>query len=207
MYAEDLALVRKILNGDERAFNAFFDQYYGRAYRFCQRRVSDNHAEDIAMDTINQALRRIETYRGEASLLTWVYQVARSQLSAHFRREAKHQPVVLIDDSDQLRAEVESLAQAVSESPESQLARDQQHHIVHSMLDQLPGNYGDLLELKYIEGLSVQEIADQLGSTAVSVQSSLARARRAFRSTYDSVQNQLATLVPVTAARSTAGET
>ena len=207
MYQTDKQLVKQILKGNERAFESFFNLYYTRMFRFCQRRVSDTDAEDIAMQTIQQAIRRIETYRGDASLLTWLYHVARSQLSAHFRREAKHQPVVLFEDNESLRQEVEAQANDDVDSPESAHIVKQNHNLIHSLLDQLPANYGDLLEWKYIEGLSINEIAARLGSNSVAVQSSLARARRAFRRSYDKVQLHLGDVVSTTNKTGNTGAT
>lgn len=194
-FAKDQALVNQVLKGEQSAFDAFFHQYFSRIYRFCAKRVPPNDAEDIAMNAIAQALRRMETYRGEASLLTWVYQIARSQVSAYFRREAKHQPVVLFEDNESLRQEVEALAADYQNTPEFEEMANQRQRLIHSILDQLPSNYGDLLEWKYVQGLSVQEMAERLGVNAVSIQSSLARARRAFKSSYAKVQENLDSVV------------
>jgi RNA polymerase sigma-70 factor (ECF subfamily) len=194
-FGKDLALAKQVLKGKEAAFDAFFNQYYTRMYRFCAKRVSQNDAEDIAMKTIAQALRRMETYRGEASLLTWVYQIARSQISAHFRREAKHQPVVMFEDNEALRQEVEALADDYLNSPESEEMASQRQQLIHSILDQLPSNYGDLLEWKYVQGLSVNEIAERMNVNPVSIQSSLARARRAFKASYAKVQEHLGDVI------------
>lgn len=190
-YSKDRALAKQVLNGKQEAFDDFFNQYYTRMYRFCAKRVPQNDAEDIAMNTIAQALRRMETYRGEASLLTWVYQIARSQVSAYFRQEAKHQPVVLFEDNEALRQEVEALADDTLNSPESEEMANQRQQLIHSILDQLPSNYGDLLEWKYVQGLSVSEMAERLSVNNVSVQSSLARARKAFKASYAKVQEHL----------------
>ncbi|MFK7913225.1 MAG: RNA polymerase sigma factor [Pseudomonadales bacterium] len=194
MYEEDKALVKGLLKGAEQSFNAFFELYYPRTFRFCQRRVPEQDAEDIAMKTINQAMRRIETYRGEASLMTWIYQIARSQLSSHFRESSRKMPLVLIEDSESLRQEVAAMAGDIANTPESATAQAQHQHMIHSMLDALPNHYGDLLEMKYIEGLSVPEIAERIGSSDVSVQSALARARRSFKTSYEKIQRGVSEL-------------
>ena len=87
MYEEDKKLAKQLIGGNERAFDAFFNEYYARVFRFCLRRVHEDDAEDIAIETMRHAIKRIETYRGEASLITWIYQVTRSQVSAHYKRQ------------------------------------------------------------------------------------------------------------------------
>lgn len=190
MHKEDLKLAKQLLSGGERVFDAFFDQYYARVYRFCLRRVSESEAEDIALETMRQAMRRIETYRGEASLLTWLCQIARSQVSAFYKRAQKHKDLVLIEDSEQVQAQVAAMTSTLAADPEA-LQESQQHkHLIHFMLDSLPGDYGRVLEWKYIEGFSVEEIAARLESSPTAIQSMLARARTAFRRAYTEITEQ-----------------
>ena len=63
--------------------------------------------------------------------------------------------------------------------------------VVQLTLDYLPDRYGKALELKYLEGLTVEEIAEQLGDGVVAVQSLLARARAAFRKGFAEVRREL----------------
>ena len=80
------------------------------------------------------------------------------------------------------------------ETPEEAWASANRQALVHTLLDALPGDYGDILEWKYIEGLSVDEIADRLSTTGLAIQSRLARARRAFRSHFAGTELDLSTL-------------
>ncbi len=59
--------------------------------------------------------------------------------------------------------------------------------IASTFLDRLPTRYGDALEMKYVEGLSVAEIGVELGIGTIAAQSLLARARVAFRDAVESV--------------------
>jgi RNA polymerase sigma-70 factor (ECF subfamily) len=198
VHKEDIELAKQLMRGKEQAFNSFFNLYYARVFRFCMRRASEADAEEIAVETLRQAIRRIETYRGEASLMTWLYQVARSQVSAHYKRQSKHQNLVLLEDSEQVQAEVEAMAIELSETPEGLREQAQQKHLVHYMLDSLPSDYGKILEWKYVEGCSVDEIAEKLSTSPTAIQSMLARARTAFRKTYAQITQQLSDNVPIT---------
>jgi RNA polymerase sigma-70 factor, ECF subfamily len=62
---------------------------------------------------------------------------------------------------------------------------------VQAILDRLPARYGDALEWKYVEGLSVMEIAERLGVGAKAAESLLTRARTAFRDAYTSAEAHL----------------
>ncbi len=185
VHTDDKLLATRVLNGDRAALRRFFDSYYPPTYRYCLRRVSPQDAEELATDALRHAIRRLDGYRGEARLLTWIHGIARKLLASHFRRTARHRKVVYIDDNERVRAQVEAMAADPGESPEYAHELRERQDLVHRMLDRLPVDYGQVLEWKYIEGLSVEEIAGRLQTTAVSVQSRLARARRSFRQCFE----------------------
>ena len=112
-HEQDLKLVKGVLENRREAFEAFFDVYFSRLYRFCSARVSDPHlCEDIVQETLLKSMRKMATYRGEASLFTWLCQIARNEISDYFRRYGrKDAPLVSLDDDPQVRAALELVAQ------------------------------------------------------------------------------------------------
>ena len=186
----DRALVRRLLRGEEEAFEVFFAGYFPRLYRFALARLGHNEdaAEEIVQATLCQALPALKTYRGEAALFTWLCTLCRREMSAHFRRQAK-EPAASepLDDSPEIRSALESLAGALEDNPEDHLRRGEIARVVQTILDFLPGGYGDALEWKYALGLSVKEIADRLRLSPKAAESLLTRAREAFRKEFVSV--------------------
>lgn len=170
--------------GRDEAFRQFFDEYFPRLYRFCTRRVHEDAAEEVTQTVMINAVRQIARYRGEASLFTWLCQIARHEISAYYRREGRLGEVVPLEERDDIRAELESLAADPELAPEHLVAQGQGQELIQLILDHLPSAYGRVLEWKYMEGYSVDEIAERLATTPVAVQSMLARARRAFRQQY-----------------------
>ena len=203
-HEEERLLARRVLKGDRAALRVFFDTHYPATYRYCLRRVSPQDAEELATDALRHAIRRLQDYRGEARLLTWIHGIARNLLASHFRRTARHREVVYIDANERVRAQVESMTADERESPEYAQELRERQHLVHLMLDRLPLDYGQLLEWKYIEGKSVEEIAARLETTAISVQSRLARARKSFRQSMAGLEHELAQ--PLTVPGFAAGE-
>lgn len=183
-------MVRRLLAGDERAFRQFFDDHHARLYRFVVTRIPDDRgaAEELVQSTLSKALRQIGSWRGEAMLFTWLCAIARREIADWFRRRGREQRhVVLIEDEPGVRAAVESLPAATEDEPEAQLRRQQTMRLIQVALDQLPARYGDVLEMKYIEGRSTREIADSMAIGSEAAQSLLARARRAFAPVYRSL--------------------
>jgi len=177
----DRKLVASLLNGEEVAFQTFFVTYFQRLFRFALRRVNDEaSAEDIAQATLVRAIKKLATWRGEAALFTWLCTLCRHEVAAYWERTSRRPMLKSADDDPQVRAELESLAAAV-ELPDARLERRELSDLVQLTLDYLPGRYGDVLEWKYLEGLSTAEIAARLDSTPKAAESLLSRAREAFR--------------------------
>src|SRR5688500_2922370 len=104
-------LVEQLLAGDERAFAEFFDNYAPRLFRFAMRRAGDEDlAEEITQTTLIAAVGKLKTWRGEASLFTWLCTIARRQLIDHWRRTARQPELRPLDDAPDVRAALESLA-------------------------------------------------------------------------------------------------
>ncbi len=187
---EDRELVVAMLAGDERAFTVFFETYFPRVYRFALPRLGRNPdvAKDVVQATLIKAMRALGDWRGEAALFTWLCQICRHQIADHVRSERRHAgKVVLIDDSEEVRAALESIEAPPGDDPFRGADQAELRRLVHAVLDRLPNRYGEALEWKYVEGHSVEEIGARLGIGPTAAQSLLARARGAFREGIEAV--------------------
>jgi RNA polymerase sigma-70 factor (ECF subfamily) len=182
LHEGDRALARRMLAGDELAFEAFFETYFSRLYRFALARLEGNAdvAEEVVQATLCKAVTKLGTYRGEAALFTWLCTFCRHRISAFY---SQHRSVetAMIEDSPEIRAALESIQTAHSLAPDECLRRRELARLVQVTLDSLPERYGDALEWKYIQGLSVNDIAARLKVGPKAAESLLTRARQAFR--------------------------
>ncbi len=194
VWLDDKRLVKQLLGGDERAFNRFFDDYFARLYRFALARLADDPdaAREIAQITLSKAVQKLHTYKGEAALFTWLCSICRNETSDWLARQGRYRDhIVLTEDFAEVRAAVESLHEPVQLGPEKEFRRTELVRLIQVALDNLPANYGDALEWKYVEGYTVQEVAERLGIGNEAAQSLLARARRAFADVYSSLTQGL----------------
>lgn len=183
-------LLQRMLAGDERAFDAFFNTHFPRLYRFALPRLAGNveATRDVVQATLAKAMRKLESFRGEAALFTWLCQICRREIVDHLRAQNRYaEHVVLLDDRADLRTAIEAI-----EAPEEydlvrSYGRAEVGRLVKAVLDRLPARYGDALEWKYVEGRSVEEIGAELGIGHTAAQSLLARARVAFREALEQV--------------------
>ena len=187
---EDIELVQRVIAKEPAAFDQFFEIYFGRIYRFCNSKIRDPAScEDIVQETLIKAIRSLPGYRGEASLFTWLCQICRSEMSNWYQKTGRKQEMMVsLDDNPSIRSILETLD---GDDADAQANRFITERLVQMTLDYLPDRYGRALEWKYLEGLSVEEIADRLGTGVIATQSLLARARQAFRQGFSDVQREV----------------
>jgi len=188
--ASERELVRAMLAGEERAFNTFFTAFFPRVYRFALPRLNGDAeaSKEVVQSTLVKAVNNLASFRGEAALFSWICQICRRQIIDYARANRRHsQRLVLIDDSPELRAALESIEAPEEDQPMQMCDSAETRRLVKSVLDRLPSRYGDVLEWKYVEGRSVEEIGELLGVGHTAAQSLLARARTAFREALETV--------------------
>lgn len=176
---EEKALVERMLAGDEAAMEEFADEYFPGLYRFALARLGGDTdlTREVVQTTVCKALAKLETFRGEAPLLGWLCACCRNEIRMGFRSK-KRQPRVV---------ELEEDVASDRDPPDGALARKEEVRHVHTVLDLLPPRYARALEWKYVERLSVKEIAERLRLGAKAAESLLTRARQAFRDGYERV--------------------
>jgi RNA polymerase sigma-70 factor, ECF subfamily len=182
----DREMVNSMIAGDEAAFGRFFRDYMPRVFRFVLPRLggSVQDTEEVCQEVLGRAMRNIATWRGEASLLTWMLQIARNEITDHWRRKARRASVEIFAEDDPLVAATLESIQDDSSRPDRVVDRADLINVVHAALDRLPAHYGNALEWKYVDGLSVAEIGERLTLNPIATQSVLARARIAFREAF-----------------------
>jgi RNA polymerase sigma-70 factor (ECF subfamily) len=189
-WLEDKKLVKQLLDGNERAFDRFFDENFARLYRFALARLSDDPdaARDVAQQTLTKALHRLHTYKAEAALFTWLCSICRNETSDWLAKQGRYREhIVLTEDFAEVRAAVDSFHSFEELGPEQHYKRVELLRLIQVALDNLPAKYGDVLEWKYIEGHSIREISAQMNIGTEATQSLLARAKRAFAEVYASL--------------------
>jgi RNA polymerase sigma-70 factor (ECF subfamily) len=182
VYEADRALVTRMRAGEQRAFDEFFNSSAPRLVAYVARRSALDTAslEDVVQCALIKAVRNLASYRGEAALFTWITEICRHELADVHRKAARRPAHLSLDESESANLNLQLRAPEHQE-PISELQGLAQRAAIMRVLDGLPDHYGRALEAKYGDGLSVDQIARELGLTVIAAQSLLARAREAFR--------------------------
>lgn len=176
----DAELTRAMRAGDAAALRVAYERYLPPVWRYVYRQLGgDIHAaEDVVSETFLAAIRSVSRVDPDGGpLCGWLMGIARHKLGDHWRRagRCREKPV-----GDQAGEPVEACPGGGCD-PAASLEAAEDAAAVLMVVDQLSDEERVALEWKYLDSLSVGEIAQRLGRTEKAVESLLYRARRSFR--------------------------
>ena len=165
------------------------DGVYRHAYYRCRARA--DVAEDITQEVFQRALETIDGFQGDAAdLLPWLKGIALRILSRRARTLRRRTgPIVLSPAAGSGTGHVVSETVDPAPAPDDRILSAEQRLLIGAALSALKPQWEQVLRLKYCEGLTVQAISERLGLTAKATESSLSRARAAFRNAYTRIVN------------------
>lgn len=180
---------RRALSGDHESIAFLAKQVLEPLYRFCYHRLGRNQAlaEDVAQETMLLAIERLESFdprRSEGRIWGWLSGLARNEIRRvlkHYERGASLQQFWDATDERLLEALRQIDSQLLSEAD---VVRHETRQLVNVTMSQLPVHYQKALEAKYLKGESLKQMAAALGTTVEATESTLRRARKAFRETF-----------------------
>lgn len=165
----ETALLAAAQAGDRRAIDELLGRYEARIYRFGLRMCGDEEsARDVLQETMLAAFRNLPGFRGQASLSTWLYQIARS-FCIKARRGVHPTSTLDADPPDP------------APSPDAQIQARQIGQALAAAIRELPSEQREVLVLRDVEGLSAQQAADVTGIEVGALKSRLHRARMVLR--------------------------
>jgi RNA polymerase sigma-70 factor (ECF subfamily) len=176
---EEISLIEAARAGDPDAVDALLTRYEPRLLRFAARLCRDHEdAQDVLQESLLAAVRSLRDYRGDASLSTWLYTIARS-FCIKKRRRSVYAPKAEVSLEWEARA-----ADAVADpgrDPERQLENTELAQALDTAIAELEPEKREVLLLRDVEGLPAAEVAEILGLSVEAVKSRLHRARLAVR--------------------------
>lgn len=192
---EDAALVACVQAGEREAFRHIVQRCNQRMFRVVRGVLhADADAEDAVQEAYVRAYERLDTFRGESSLATWLTRIALNEAYGRLRR--RRDTVDIEQDEVMLRASAQVVAfpgYALQADPADAAARAQLRRLLEQAVDALPEAFRLVYVLREVEGCSVEETAAALGLREETVKTRLHRARRQLRA---ALHEQVATSLP-----------
>jgi RNA polymerase sigma-70 factor, ECF subfamily len=169
----DAALVAGIRAGDPAAQRRFYDQHVDRVYRLAYRIAGRaDLADDFTQETFIRAFERLESFRGEAALSTWLHRIALSVSYNGMRSHAR------FDRSESLDSDTESPALSI---PIATPAEPDLKDRLRAAIDALPAGCRAVFVMHDVEGFTHEEIGNALGVAVGTSKAQLFRAREKLR--------------------------
>jgi RNA polymerase sigma-70 factor (ECF subfamily) len=178
---QDADMLKRLQDGDRTAMAELYDRYFDRVYSLVFNQVDRNRdvAEDIVQETFLAALKSAKSFKGRSSAYTWLCSIAYHKVADHYRRQSRERKrmvsgvdVDTVDVSDNPGRQPQ---------PDSLIESAETRQVVNEALAKLPWDYRQVLILKYVEELSVQEISQIMDRSPKSIEGLLTRSRKALQ--------------------------
>ncbi len=161
----DETLVKQALKGKKSAWVALVKRYEKNLYNYTLRMVSNPaDAMDLMQDVFVAVFRNLSTFRGDSPFKGWMFKIAHYRCIEFYRRK---RPTQSLDDLP------EQFDEASDECPEYRAVSGQQANALHKALQTLPVNQKLVVELKFFQHCTFDDIAKQLGISVNTVKSRL----------------------------------
>jgi RNA polymerase sigma-70 factor (ECF subfamily) len=180
-------IARGLRAGEADAWRALYDAFAEPVWRSTARLMgpSSTDVADVVQETFLAAARSAGNYDPDrGSLGFWLHGIARNQIALHFRKSDQRRR--LVERAEQNGQFAGSLASRAPDPVEAAELATQ----VRSVLCELPPDYESLLTAKYLDDVSVEQLAQRERSSEVAIRSKLARARDAFRRAFAKYQQK-----------------
>ncbi len=198
MTSDHEQLARGLAAGSTAAWHQLYDAHSEAVWRCVARRVGPHGAEvaDIVQETFLAAARAARSFDpARGSLWAWLSGIARRQAALHFRRKQTRPEAGGTDPvgnalrgvprTGNARNATEGIPYSREAQPDELVALAETALAVRQVLGNLPVDYETLLVGKYMDGLSLEDLAAAEGVSIDAISSKLARARRAFREAFE----------------------
>ena len=161
--------------GDQVAFTFLLDSYWNEVYGFMlQRTENETDAEDITIETFAKAFDKIATYNPEFQFNTWLIAIAKNVHIDLLRKKKSSLFIDITDEEDDIAYSVAD----TSPSAEDKLITEQNLFRLLQFIKELKPAYQEVIQMRYFQEMTYQEIADDLEEPLNNVKIKLLRAKK-----------------------------
>jgi RNA polymerase sigma factor (sigma-70 family) len=174
----DLALVERALNGDQMAYAKLMDMYRESIYFMMLKMVrSDDDAEDLTIEAFGKAFNRLHQYSPSYAFSTWLFKIASNNAIDYIRKKrvkiTSMDTAYINEDGESIGLDVDS----GDKDPEEVKIHAEKVDLMREIVTRLKPRYRDLIDKRYFQELSYEEIAEEMNLPLGTVKAQLFRAR------------------------------
>lgn len=174
---EDLELVERARSGDQRAYTDLMERYRDTINYMLLKMVHNrDDADDLTIEAFGKAFMHLNKYTPDFAFSTWLFKIAVNNAIDHIRKKRLH-TLSIDDENDEATRIAFSNIRTSGPDPEEKFIKDQRAWVIRTILDELNPKYRKLVEMRYFDELSYEEIAEKLNMPLGTVKAQLFRAR------------------------------
>ena len=177
----DQDLVKRVQQGDKKAFNLLVIRYQNKVAGLLTRYISPNDIPDVVQESFIKAYRSIDSFRGDSAFYTWLYRIAVNTAKNYLTAQGRRPP-----NEDILAEDAESYDVGTNlrdvDTPENEMLSNELKKIVFDTIKGLQEDLRTAITLRELEGLSYEEIAEIMDCPVGTVRSRIFRAREIIES-------------------------
>ncbi len=177
----DQQLVERAQKGDKRAFGLLVDKYQRKLARLLSRFVRDSaEVEDVTQEAFIKAYRALPNFRGDSAFYTWLYRIGINTAKNYLMAAGRRAPTSTSVDSEEAEGLDEGEQLRDINTPESLLLSREIGDTVNAAMLALPEDLRTAIQLREMEGMSYEDIAQIMNCPIGTVRSRIFRAREAI---------------------------
>jgi RNA polymerase sigma factor (sigma-70 family) len=175
---DDYTIVKQAIKGDQRSYAILLDRYRSPIFHMMMKMVNNREdADDLTIEAFGKAFAKLSSYAPRYAFSTWLFRIAINNGIDYIRK--KRLQMLSIDDpiAGESSSDYSGNIRSASLDPEQAYIRQQRLDMIREMLTRLSGKYRLMIELRYFEELSYEEIASELDIPLGTVKAQLFRAK------------------------------
>jgi RNA polymerase sigma-70 factor, ECF subfamily len=177
----DRQLVARAQRGDKQAFELLVEKYQRKLARLLSRFIRDPaEVEDVTQEAFIKAYRALPAFRGDSAFYTWLYRIGINTAKNYLMAMGRRAPTSTEVEADEAEGYEEGEQLRDINTPESLLLSNEIAETVNATIEGLPEELRRAIQMREIEGLSYEDIAQAMNCPIGTVRSRIFRAREAI---------------------------
>ena len=177
----DRQLVLRAQSGDKQAFELLVEKYQRKLARLLSRFIRDPaEVEDVTQEAFIKAYRALPAFRGDSAFYTWLYRIGINTAKNYLMAMGRRAPTSTEVEAEEAEGYEEGEQLRDINTPESVLLSNEIAKTVNQTIEQLPEELRTAIQLREIEGMSYEDIAQAMDCPIGTVRSRIFRAREAI---------------------------
>ena len=190
---EDYQLVRKALDEDNQlAYSILMDRYRDSIYHTMLKMISNqDDAEDLTIEAFGKAFLKLNSYTPSYAFSTWLFKIATNNCIDFIRKKKMNTTSIDHTFNENGESILSNIIREKAQNPEEKFILEQRKIVMREMLDKMNEKYRQMIEMRYYDELSYQEISEKMDLPVGTVKAQLFRAREQLMELFKTIKPKI----------------